>query len=124
MKTAPPPIALADLDRDELLQLLQDRPVYGLRPSDLWSARYDVSERRAKVAAERREAAGDAYYPFMRGVDPSTMSKRAWSKLQADREVARKAHEAAERAYRRAAGARDRAFDALMASYDHRRVPA
>lgn len=124
MKPAPPPIALPDLDRDELLQLLQDRPVYGLRPSDLWSARYDVLERRAKVALERREAAGDAYYPLMRGLEPSAMSKRAWSKLQGDREAARKAYEVAQRAYRRVAAARDRAFDALMASYDHRREPA
>ncbi|MET3485433.1 hypothetical protein [Methylobacterium sp. 1973] len=124
MKAAPPPIALSDLDRDELLQLLQARPVYCLRPADLWSARYDVLERRAKVASERREAAGDAYYPLMRAMDPSTMSQRAWSKLQADREAARKAYEVAQRAYRRAAGARDRAFDALMASYGHRREPA
>ena len=125
MTAAPPLIALDDLDREELLQLVTDRLPYAVSQHDLWSARWKALARRAEAAGERKREADAAYYSLLlRPADPSTMSRRAWSALQSDREAKRLLSERAARAARRAHAAEDRAWDAYMASDQRRPLKA
>lgn len=122
---APSPIALQDLDRDELLQLLANRGIGAayFSPLNILSARYDVAARHARKARDAMTPISEAYWSAARGVDPTTMSRRAWNALQKDREAKRLAYEAAQRRTRRAEAAEDRAWKAYMAASEQR-VPA
>lgn len=113
-----PPIALDDLDREELLQLLEGRFVL-FTVSDLWRARWDVLSGRAQRARAEASAALERYL--------DSAPKRAGDNRPTHRQLIRelKAEEAAKTAWRkakaraeRAEAAEDRAWKALEASHE------
>ena len=121
----PPPIAIQDLDRDELLELLARHAFIAAQftPYDLLSARWDVAVRRATEARAAEQPFSEAYWNRAGGVDPTTMSQRAYGALVKDREAKRLAYEAARRRTRRAEAAEERAWKALD-THSNRRAPA
>jgi hypothetical protein len=112
---APPPIALEDLDRDELLQLIKARLSFNLRPAELWRARWDVLARRALDARERELEAFSAYVAAFAPMDPASVAQ-SFADPVAVREAKRVERERADRAAKSLEAARDRAWDALQAS--------
>ncbi|MBP2494626.1 hypothetical protein ABID82_005249 [Methylobacterium sp. PvP062] len=113
---APPPIAIEDLDREELLQLIKVRLPFNLRPAELWRARWDVLARRALEARERELEAFSAYVAAFAPIDPSSVAQSFVDPI-AVRERKREERERADRAAKRLEAARDRAWDALQASH-------
>lgn len=109
-------LRLEDLDREELLRLVTARqksfPVAMFVPEDLLNARYDVAEERAAAALKKEAAAWEAYSPLC-AVDPTAMTKRAYSDLLKRREAARLTLEMTRHGLKRAEGIRDRAWAAL-----------
>jgi hypothetical protein len=117
MTAAPPPIAVDDLDREELLQLLSGRFVL-FTVADLWRARWDVLSRRAASARTEACAALERYL--------DCAPKRSAGERPTHRQLIRelKAEEAAKTAWNkakvraeRAEAAEDRAWKALEASH-------
>jgi len=113
---APPPIALDDLDREELLQLVRAKLSYGLRPADLWRVRWDVLARKALDARQRELEAFTAYVAACAPVEISSLSS-TFVDPYAIREARRVEQERADRVAKRIESARDRAWAALEASY-------
>lgn len=116
MSAAPPPIALDDLDRDELLQLFKRKLSFGLRPSELWRARWDVLARRALDARQRELEAFTAYVAACAPIDVSSLGQTFVDHL-AIREAKRVERERLDRAATRLEAARDRAWAAFEASH-------
>jgi len=116
MSAAPPPIALDDLDREELLQLFKQRLSFNLRPSELWRARWDVLARRALDARQRELKSFTAYVAACAPIEASSLSHTFVDHL-AVREAKRLERERLDRAATRLEAARDRAWAALEASH-------
>ncbi|MCJ2143661.1 hypothetical protein [Methylobacterium sp. E-066] len=116
MAAAPPPIALDDLDREELLQLLKEQLSFGLRAADLWGARWAVLSRRALDARERELEAFTDYVAACAPIELSSLSSTFVDPF-AVREAKRVDQQRLDRAAKRIEAARDRAWAALQASY-------
>ena len=113
----PPAIALEDLDRDALLQLITGRfRGYGntvFTRYDLLSARWEVAIRRSRAARKAAEPVRSAYYAVLLQELPK--GQRAMSAFLKDREAKRLAYESVERRVKRIENAERRAWAALQA---------
>ncbi|WP_267422760.1 hypothetical protein [Methylobacterium sp. GC_Met_2] len=117
MTAAPPPIALDDLDREELLHLPSDRFIR-FTATDLWSARWDVLGKRATLARAEASAARERYFdaaPKPAAGKPQTR-RQLIKELQVE-EDAKAAWLKAKAWAERAEAAEDRAWKALQTTY-------
>lgn len=116
MTAAPPPIALDDLDHEELLHLARSKLSYGLRPADLWRVRWDVLARKALDARQRELEAFTAYVAAFAPIEPSALAQTFVDPF-AVREAKRVERDRLDRAASRLEAARDRAWAALEACH-------
>lgn len=123
MSAQPPPIALDDLDRAELLRLLSGR-FMAFTASDMWRVRWEVlSERAAEARAKASDALGAYLGAMPEALSPSTRTSRQAIRELREQETRRSAYQRAKAKANRAEAAEERAWRALEAC-DRRRIIA
>ena len=114
MSAAPPPIALDDLDGEELRRLLSGR-MLAFTVGDLWRARWDVLSERAAAARRKASDAMNAYLREPPRAPPGRPTARRMIRELKEQEARKAAYRRALAAAKRAEAAEERAWEALQA---------
>lgn len=108
-------LEVADLDRDELLALIQERCLFVLSQRDLWLARWKVLSNRATEAMRTSHAADRAFGDGVQRLVEPGLSRIEYERRRAEVDRLDQAAKRARAAEARARKADEAAYAALVA---------